>query len=512
MKADLAERFASLPGFGPALWERTSATLEAYHGAWVLEHQRVCQATSVHKDRTAAAMELSMGCLERRKAEFAGVLNALKTVPLENLPKAADARALLVSPDACLRPSEALALPQDATVRAAIVQMRPTLAEWNARAAMGELDVAAAGIAPLRDEAERLGYLPLVAEVGAALGIVLSKSGDFDGAEEAYRRAIRTGTESRHDRLVAKAWLDLSWLYGYHQESYAQAEGALDTGLAFAKRLGEPAELSMLYARNRGWVLLRQGNAKEALAQYHKAITLAVDASNADRDVAILYGDIGAAHLKLGQLEEAAEFTQNAVQRFSTLLGKEHPDTLAMRFNYASIARGRGNSELAISETRAVLAGFRASIKSNAPFVGMVLTNLATMYADAERWDLAESTYREAIAVNREVAKAPGSTSLAVAIHGLATVVQLDAKRYAEAETLHRESLEMKEALLGAQHPSVAISLSGLADLYVATARRPEAVDALERGLAIVTEAFGETHPHTVYLSGQLAEIQGSSD
>jgi tetratricopeptide (TPR) repeat protein len=130
-------------------------------------------------------------------------------------------------------------------------------------------------------------------------------------------------------------------------------------------------------------------------------------------------------------------------------------------------------------------------MQSSETYEGMILNNLATMYSDQEDWIRAEKTYREAIATNTAAFAGKDNTTLAAAIHGLATVVQLDTARSAEAEDLHYQSLSMKEKLLGIDHPSVAISLSGIADFYVATNRRPQAIATVERGLKILRDAYG---------------------
>lgn len=504
----LERRFRELSGFGPALWERTRPALEQYRDNWIAQHRSTCEATSVHKDQTAAQMDKAMQCLATRRAEFAGLLSALDAAPLENIHKAADAQALLIAPSACGDQADAIPIPEDAATREAIATLRPKLAEWNARAAMGELDPAATGLGPLRKQANALGYLPLQAEVSSMVASVFAKLGKHDDAELAFRDAIRFGTESRHDLLVAKAWLDLSWLHGYHQDRYDEAKRDLENGQAFSKRLGQPGVLPMLYERNSGWFALRQGKPVDALRHYEEALALATGQPNEARDVAMLHSDLGSAYLTNGNIEKAAEHIALGLRSMSALLGPLHPDTLSVHVNYSIVLREQGKIAEAIAESIAALEGFRTSMQSSDSYEGMILNNLATMYSDQEDWTLAEKTYREAIAVNKTGFAGKANTTLAAAIHGLATVVQLDDERHAEAEALHQESLAMKEALVGKDHPSVAISLSGIADFYVATKRRPEAIAAAERGLAILMAAYGAEHPHTVYLREQLAEIR----
>ncbi len=504
----LASRFGSVSGFGEELWQRTRPALDRYRNAWVTQHQSTCEATFVHKDQSESQMDKAMHCLSTRKAEFTGLLDALASAPLENIHKAADAQALLVAPSACADPSTTIPMPNDAAIRDAISQLRPELATWNARAAMGELDAASEGLRPLLIKANEIGYRPLQAEVSAMVASVFSKLAKHDEAEKAFRDAIRFGTESRHDLLVAKAWLDLSWLHGYEQDRYDEAKRDLENGQAFSKRLGQPGVLPMLYERNHGWIALRQGEPAKALVHYEKALRLATDQPNEQRDVAMLHSDLGSAYLNNGNFEKAAEHIKLGLESMAALLGPQHPDTLSVQVNYATVLREQGNVPEAIAEALKALEGFRASMQSSESYEGMILSNLATMYSDQEEWTLAEKTYREAIATNRKAYSGKDNTTLAAAIHGLATVVQLDSSRSQEALELHNQSLAMKEKLLGKDHPTIAISLSGLADFYEATNRHQEALSAAQRGLEILHTAFGDEHPHTIYLREQLAELK----
>ncbi len=507
-QGDLAARFSTLQGYGQALWERTQPSLESYRTSWVLQHRRTCEATAVHKDQSEAAMALAMDCLGQRRAEFAGLVSALRSVSLDNISKVADAQALLISPAVCALPSDVLPLPENSEVRAEIELLRRRVAQWNARAAMGDLDAAAEALRNLRAEVTELSYKPLQAEVSAVLANVLSKSGKHAEAEEAFREAISAGTESRHDMLVAKAWLDLSWLHAYFQDRYDDAESDLKNGRAFSKRLGEPGVLPMLYARNSGWLAMKQGKPDKALEHYSEALGLASGQPNKDRDIAMLNSDLGTAYLGIGDIEAATKHVGLAFESMSNLLGPHHPDTLSVHSNYAVLLREQGNWEQAIVESLAALEGFQASMKSSEVYEGQILNNLALIYADQEKWELAESSYRQAMASMRIAHADKDNADLARTIHGLATIVQLDAKRSAEAEELHLESMAMKEKLLGPGHPSVAISLSGMADLYVATDRRPLGIAAAERALKILHDALGENHPQTKYVRGQLEEIR----
>jgi tetratricopeptide (TPR) repeat protein len=81
------------------------------------------------------------------------------------------------------------------------------------------------------------------------------------------------------------------------------------------------------------------------------------------------------------------------------------------------------------------------------------------------------------------------------------------AGKYAEAEPLYKRALEIREKALGPDHPDVAQSLNGLAELYRAQGRYAEAEPLFKRALAIFEKALGPDHPDVAQSLNGLAEL-----
>lgn len=64
-----------------------------------------------------------------------------------------------------------------------------------------------------------------------------------------------------------------------------------------------------------------------------------------------------------------------------------------------------------------------------------------------------------------------------------------------EAEHLYRRALEMKEKLLGKDHPDVAMTLNNLAVLLKKQEKYEEAASMYERALAIFEKTLDSHHP-----------------
>ncbi|MCA2621865.1 MULTISPECIES: tetratricopeptide repeat protein [unclassified Microcystis] len=80
--------------------------------------------------------------------------------------------------------------------------------------------------------------------------------------------------------------------------------------------------------------------------------------------------------------------------------------------------------------------------------------------------------------------------------------------RYAEAEPLYLQALELRKRLLGENHPDVSSSLNGLAKLYNSQGKYEEAEPLYLQALAIAEQALGENHPNTVKIRESLQKMR----
>lgn len=78
---------------------------------------------------------------------------------------------------------------------------------------------------------------------------------------------------------------------------------------------------------------------------------------------------------------------------------------------------------------------------------------------------------------------------------------------YARAEPLFRQALVIDEKALGSNHPDVATTLSGLAQLFRAKNDYGEAERLLRQALAIDEKVFGPDHPSVAMIQSSLGEM-----
>ncbi|WP_363268433.1 tetratricopeptide repeat-containing protein [Okeania sp. SIO2B3] len=130
---------------------------------------------------------------------------------------------------------------------------------------------------------------------------------------------------------------------------------------------------------------------------------------------------------------------------------------------------------------------------------------MALLYRDQGRYTEAEPLYKNSLAI-REKVLGVDHPSVAESLNNLADIYSHQG-RYSEAEPLLQRSLAIDEKALGAENPSIAISLNNLGTFYHKQGRYSEAEPLYQRSLAILEKAWGADHPSVATSLNNLAEI-----
>ena len=84
--------------------------------------------------------------------------------------------------------------------------------------------------------------------------------------------------------------------------------------------------------------------------------------------------------------------------------------------------------------------------------------------------------------------------------------------KYAEAEPLALQALEVSLEKNGPDHPDTATSLRNLALLYDTQGKYGLAEPLYKRAIAILDSAFGERHPNSILLRKNLARTKANRE
>ena len=109
----------------------------------------------------------------------------------------------------------------------------------------------------------------------------------------------------------------------------------------------------------------------------------------------------------------------------------------------------------------------------------------------------------------REKVLGPEHPDVATSMNNLAELYRSQGK-YSEADLLYKRSLAIWEKVLGPKHPDVATSLNNLAELYRCRGKYSKAEPLYKRSLAIWEEILGPNHPKVAHSLNNLAELYRS--
>lgn len=154
-----------------------------------------------------------------------------------------------------------------------------------------------------------------------------------------------------------------------------------------------------------------------------------------------------------------------------------------------------GRYSAAVNPMEEALRLRQESFGDDSLFVAQSLSNLAGYYQTLGRYEEAEQSYKNAIAIyRRELGNSP---TVAPTLNGLAVLYTVQG-RYTEAQSLYEEAVKIWQEQLGdTRVVYIATGLDNLANLYIRQGRYGEANAFAEKALSIRQEIFGERHSET---------------
>ena len=283
---------------------------------------------------------------------------------------------------------------------------------------------------------------------------------------------------------------------------------------------------------------LFEGGDKEAgPAENLRVITLldrgvqeARDLNNEPEVQAELYQTLGRIYQKLGKLDRADTLLGAALERRTSLFGKNSAETAD---SLVALGLLRIDQEQLPEAERLVREGLEMSKRwrpKNDPAIAIATTALGRVLEERGSYDQAVPILEEAVRISST--EGPTNPDLANSLNELASVhfyagryttagalfqrvldmhrrlygaghplvaddlinlgaVQVDLGYYAEAEKLERQALDINLAYYGSSHPQMAHNWTVLGRTLVYEKRLDEAVDALGKALPIEEQAYG---------------------
>ena len=183
-----------------------------------------------------------------------------------------------------------------------------------------------------------------------------------------------------------------------------------------------------------------------------------------------------------GNLDKAEQLARQALAEAEKSFGPAHRNTETSVGNLALVLRFQKRYEESEKHYRRALALREKLLGETHPSTALMMLNLAYVVQAQKKYAEAEKLQRIVLPIFE---KAHGDDpKTATALNNLGANLRMQ-ERYKEAEPVLRRALAMKEKTLGSMTPSVANTLTNLAEVCEALGRKDEAVKYRARVLEI---------------------------
>ena len=336
-------------------------------------------------------------------------------------------------------------------------------------------------------------------------------------------------------RVIREAWKDEPERWGQIEEEAAALLGAVDvTAIPVRDNAGRRREaldlveqLRATAGQNYSKTLFSRPRTAHALAhalQYatelgdpqsalslSDAVNLLTRTLGPDHpDTLASRGNLAAAYLSAGRLEQAVPLFERTLTDREHLLGADHPDTLTSRNNLAAAYQAAGRLDQAIDLHERTLTDRERVLGPDHPHTLTARDGLAAAYRAAGRLDQAIDLLEQNLA-DYERVLGPDNPDTLASQGSLAAAYQA-ASRLDQAVPLFEQNLVDCERVLGPDHPDTLASRGNLAAAYQDAGRPKQAVPLFEQNLADYECVLGPDHPHTLTSRNNLASAYWSAD
>ncbi|MCA9692760.1 MAG: tetratricopeptide repeat protein, partial [Myxococcales bacterium] len=539
--------------------EKVTARLDAWASSWRDVRERACLAASVEAVVDPELDARARECLDEARARFVALVGEYQQLDEPGVRGAVWAAASLPDPATCgdagrlrLQP----ALPEDPKARAQVQELRRALAEVHALSSAGRSATVKAAVGALLEDAEALGWPPLVQRMKLEMSSALTVRGEYERAkelsEETYYQAGAIGDDAlalqaalllmEQSRDLGRLQEGLAW--GASAEMMRRRAGIGDDALEVARVSAERGRLH----RDLGEL----DRARDAFTQALTILEANVDADDPSTtgvllelgNVHFLKGELTAAHelytrsqevterafgadhprnanglaslanvaFERGELREATRQLERALVLFEGSYGRAHRSVIASIDNLGSYYHALGDLERAAAQHEESLARTVEARGREHADVGYTLTCLASVHADQGRFDQALTELREAVTIAER--RPDGARELGVSLVSLGEVERRFGDLAAAAATLERTYELFTTSELAKQYEFIEV-LTSLARVRLAQGRRDEAEALARRAVALAEETVGVESPNLappLVVLAELALARGDAD
>ncbi|CAB4025405.1 Nephrocystin-3, partial [Paramuricea clavata] len=340
------------------------------------------------------------------------------------------------------------------------------------------------------------------------LGISYTKMGELDKAKDYYQRALEIQEEQLGSNHVdvAASYNNIGAVYS-KKGNLDQAKDYYQRGLEIKEKQLGPNHVDLaVFHNNIGGVYSDKGDLDQAKDYYHRALEIQEKQLSPNHvDVALYYNNIGLVYSKKasynniglvysekGDLDQAKDYYQRALEIQEKLLGPNHIDIAASYNNIGGVYYDKGNLDQAKNYYQRALEIQEKQPGPNHVNVAVSYNNIGLVYSKKGDLDQAKDYYQRALEIE-EKELGPNHVDVAGSYNNMGQVYY-NKGNLDQAEDYYQRAIKIQEKQLGSNHVHVAVSCNNIGLVYKEKGELNLAKDYYQRALEIQVKQLGPNH------------------
>jgi tetratricopeptide (TPR) repeat protein/predicted Ser/Thr protein kinase len=474
-------------------WARVQPALDTYAQSWLAMRTEACETHHTAR-QSDQLFDLRNACLDQRRDSLNALVDILAGADAAAVEKAVTAVAALPPLASCEDTdalTQAVAPPEDPTLRAKVAAARTVLARAKAHEDAGQYAQGLTLLAPVLTDAELIAYKPLHAEALLRRGNLEVATGDAKAAHADLEQATHLAVAAGHNTVAAlAASRDLLVRAEMLNEA---AAGLQDAGLIQAlvtRSDREDPRIRAEFLNNLGITQVSAGAMFEGSESLIAAIELKERIlGEQDPEVAFSINNLALLKAQGAFLESAVADFERALVLIQDALGPRHPAAISVEYNLACALHRQGKPDGAAVRLRSVLAlQEQAGVTGNRVYLIVELGKVA----------LAVRDYTEAqklLASATEMVAGSGDKLSEANLHEALGDLAEARGDLTGARRDHTRSLSLRREVLGPEHFETAYSLLRFGAMLLRAGLADEALVELRAALVIREKVLPATSP-----------------